>query len=217
MTSRQRMLNRSGAVEPERVVCCWWMPARTAGGTRTATVATPANGDVDNDSLEPSTGDPFDRGLGRELNDSQHSCRKYLACIALGSSKSQTPWSRSSVRVVPILRWTCCNTTAWSAFCQCSSDTPEPVPRHSNPRASRLAVVRGYHNRRPSGAETSTGTSTAASHTINRAAIRLWSCTAKSNARGVCVRPQMCGFHDGTHQVNGSTATDVTTLRFWPL
>ena len=38
-------------------------------------------------------------------------------------------------------------------------------------------------------------------------ATRLWSCTAKSNARGVCVRPQMCRFHDGTHQVNGSTAT----------
>src|SRR3990170_3283926 len=64
MTSRQRMLNRSGAVEPKRVACCWWVPARTAGGTKTAAVVTRPNDDVDNDNFEPSAGDSFDMGPG---------------------------------------------------------------------------------------------------------------------------------------------------------
>lgn len=63
MTSRQRTFRRSGAVEPRKDAGPSRLPARTRGGTTTAADVTLANGDVDNDDLEPSAGDSFGIGL----------------------------------------------------------------------------------------------------------------------------------------------------------
>ena len=153
MTSRQRMLNRSGAVEPKRVVCCWWVPARTVGGTRTAAVVTLANGDVDNDNFEPSAGDSFDRGLGAGAESFAAQLQEAPCEHWPWQQQAPAPWYRSSVRAVRNLRWICCNTMARSAIRDRSSDMPEPVPRQSNPRAPQLTAVSGCHSCRRSGAE----------------------------------------------------------------
>jgi hypothetical protein len=184
MTSRQRMLNRSGAVEPKRVVCCRWMPAKTADGTKTAAVVTPPNDDIDN--LEPSPGDSFDRGLGAGAES--------FAAQLQEAPCEHCPWQQQPPgTLVPQQRSRCTEPPVDLRQHDRSVRDPRSQLGHAGTGAAaeqptcpsvgrreglpQLQTVRG---------RASTGTSTAASQTIIRAAMLLWSRTAKSHARGVC-------------------------------
>jgi hypothetical protein len=184
MTSRQRMLRRSGAVELRRVVCCWRVPARTVGGTTTAMVLTLPNGD--NDNLEPSAGDSFDRGLGTGAES--------FAAQLQEAPCEHRPWQQQDPDAsVPPQHPRCDEPSVDLRRHDGSVRDPRSQRGHAEtgtaaeqptcPSVDRcewlpqLQTVRG---------RASTGTSTAASQTMNRAAMLLWSCTARSHARSVC-------------------------------
>ena len=183
MTSRQRMLRRSGAVELRRVVCCRRVPARTVDGTTTAMVLTLPNGD--NDNLEPSAGDSFERGLGAGAAS--------FAAQLQEAPCEHRPWQQQDPDAsVPPQHPRCDEpSVALRQHDGSVRDRPSQLghvgtgavaEQPTCPSVGRgewlrqLQTVRG---------RASTGTSTAASQTITRAAVLLWSRTAKSHARSV--------------------------------
>ena len=195
MTSRQRMLNRSGAVEPKRAVGCWWVPARTAGGTKTAAVVMPPNGDVDNDNLQPSAGDSFDIGPGA-------GAESFAAQLQEAPCEHWPLQQQEPAAFVPPQHPRC-------------EEPPVDLPQHDGsvrgPRSQFGHAVTGAAAEQPTcptvdrgdwlpqlqtvRGRASTGTSTAASHTITRAAMLLWSCTAELHWLGICRIPRLCGTH----------------------
>lgn len=177
------MLNRSGAVEPKRVVCCWWMPARTVGGTTTAMVLTLPNGDSDN--FEPSEGDSFERGLGAGAESFAVQLQE-VPC-------EHWPWQKQAPgTLVPHQRPGCAEPPVDSLQHDGSIRDPRSQLRHAGTGAAaeqptccsvggsvwlpQSQTVRG---------RASAGTSTAASQTITRAAILLWNRTAEQHGLGI--------------------------------
>lgn len=186
MTSRQRMLRRSGAVELRRVVCCWRVPARTVGGTTTAMVLTLPNGDVENDDFEPPAGDSFDMGAGAGAESFAQQLQE-APC-------EHWPWQQQEPDALVRPQHPRCDESLVDLLQHDRSvrDPPSQLGHAGTGAAAeqpkRPSVARGewLPQLQTVRGKASTGTSTAASQTITRAAMLLWSCTAKSHAGGVC-------------------------------
>ncbi len=185
MTSRQRMLRRSGAVEPRRGVGRSRAPARTPGGTATAAVVTLSNGDVEGDDFEPSPGDPFDRGrdAGAESSAAQLQEAPCEHC----------PWQQQAPGTLfPQQLPGCVERRADLLQHDGSVRAPRSQCGHAGagvaaeqPTSPSVSHREGLSQLQTVSGKASTGTSTAASQTIDRAAILLWNCTARLHARGV--------------------------------
>ena len=184
MSSRQRMLNRSGVVEPKRDACCRWRPPRTAGGTTTAMAVTLPNGEVDNDNFEPSAGDSFDIGSGAGV-DSFAAHWQIAPC-------AHRPWQQQDPDALVRPQHPRCDESSvelpqhdgstGALRSQCGQAGAGAREEHWTGSSvgrqawlSQLQTVRG---------RASTGTSMAASQTITRAAMLLWTCTTKSHSQG---------------------------------
>lgn len=186
MTNRQRMLRRSGVVEPSKVVGGCRKSPTALGGMTTAAVMTLAYGDVECDDFELSPGDSFGCGFGagaepaaeqRQETPCEHGPRQQQVpgtslpqqlsdCVAPGADWLQHEGS------LCIPRWPSKQAeteTAAGIRTRSSDGCGEGLPQ--------LQTVRG---------RASTGTSTTASQASTRAAVLLWICTAKTHAQEVC-------------------------------
>jgi hypothetical protein len=186
MSSRQRMLNRSGVVEPYRIACCRWRPLRTAGGTTTAMVVMLPNGEVDNDNFEPSAGDSFDIGSGAGVDSVAEHWQK-TPC-------AHRPWQQQEPDALERPQHPRCDESSvdlpqhdgstGALRSQCGQAgaiaTGEQRTEPSVGRQEWLPQLQTVRGRAP------TGTSMAASQTIIRAAMLLWTCTATSHSRDDC-------------------------------
>lgn len=175
-----------------------------------------ANGDVDNDNFEPSAGDSFDGGLdtGAESFAAQLQEAPCEHCTWQQQPPGTLVPQQRPRRAEPSVDLPQHDGLVRDPRSQCGhaetgAAVEQPTCRLVDGRESlpQLQTVRG---------RASTGTSTAASQTTNRAAMLLWSCTAKSHARGVCGQPRTGRCNECPHRSMDRHRTH-STLRFYSI